>query len=148
MVLTTRNWQTVENNGDFKDLLTQVINDYQLVFVGYGFRDPDFEHIWEQLLVRRVFRMLPIYCCREGAVPSAQIEQFRAKNVQVLEFADDGSFAFIPEVLRALSTHRPAATPIVVTAPVGQQSIPILRRKRQRGTFARYVRRLRGTGGS
>lgn len=90
MVLSTRGWQTVEANGDFKELLAQAVSEYQVVFLGYGFGDPDFDHIWSRLLAERFFRLPAIYCCQQGAVPAARIEHFRAKNIQLLEFSDDG----------------------------------------------------------
>jgi len=77
MVLTTRGWQTVETNGDFKELLAQVVSEYQVVFLGYGFGDPDFDHIWSRLLAERYFRLPAIYCCQESSVPAPRMEQFR-----------------------------------------------------------------------
>jgi hypothetical protein len=103
MVLTTLAWQQVEKNEDFKDLLANSINNYQILFVGYSLKDPDFENIWQGLLSKRVFRSSAIYCCAEGALSSARHEEFRAKNIQVVAFPDDGSFAFVPEFLRLLA---------------------------------------------
>ena len=113
MVLTTRGWQTVLQNGDFKDLLAQTVSESQLVFMGYGFKDPDFEHIWSQLLIERFFRLPAIYCCHEGALPAEQLEQFRQKNVQVLNFPDNGSFEYVPSILQKLLEHGSATSHVV-----------------------------------
>jgi len=102
MVLTIGDWQRVVADGDLKELLAQAVSSYQLIFLGYGFRDPDFEGAWEKLLVERIFRLPAVYCTQAGLLPPSRVEEFRKKNVQVLEFEDDGSFGFVPAILRHL----------------------------------------------
>ena len=99
MVLSTSDWKTVLDNGVFRDFLAQVIGTSQVVFLGYGLGDPDFTHAWDDLLRSRVFRAPALYCCAVGGLDSRRIADLRARNVAVIEFPDDGSFAFMPALL-------------------------------------------------
>jgi NAD-dependent SIR2 family protein deacetylase len=114
MVLSRSDWKRVEDNSDFRELLAQCVSLSQLVFIGYSMRDPDFNRIWDRLLRERIFRAPAIYCCAEGALSAGLYAEFRQRNVKVVEFADDGSFAFIPRLLKALADRAP-------TPPVGSE---------------------------
>ena len=78
--------------------------------MGYSMRDPDFNRTWDEILRERIFRSAAIYCCAEGAIRPEQDKEFRQRNVKVIEFPDDGTFAFIPTILKALVAHAPAPT--------------------------------------
>jgi NAD-dependent SIR2 family protein deacetylase len=108
MVLSRSDWRKVAANREFKELLGQCASSYQVVFMGYSMRDPDFNHAWEDLLRERLFRSAALYCCAKGALRNEQYEELRQRNVKVIEFADDGTFAFIPAALRALIERAPA----------------------------------------
>ncbi len=103
MVLSRSDWNRIEGNSDFRELLAQCVSLNQLVFIGYSMRDPDFNRIWDRLLRERIFRAPAIYCCAEGALRADLYAEFRQRNVKVVEFPDDGSFAFIPRLLKALA---------------------------------------------
>jgi hypothetical protein len=109
MVLTKSDWKRVESDGSFKDLLTETIGHNQLLFMGYGLGDPDFNHIWDSLLRDRVFRAPALYCCVKGSIQPSRITELRDKNVQVIEFEDNGTFAFVPKVLSAIVARKSAA---------------------------------------
>ena len=106
MVLSTSDWKNSESKRDFEDLMAQTASMHQFVFLGYSMKDPDFNLIWTSILQKRIFRNPAIYCCREGSLEPAQHEEFRAQNVLVIEFADEGSFNFLPQTLKALAKNR------------------------------------------
>jgi NAD-dependent SIR2 family protein deacetylase len=108
MVLSKSDWKKVGNNRDFRELLAQCASSYQVVFMGYSMRDPDFNRIWDEILHERLFRSPAIYCCAKGALRHEQREEFRKRNVKVIEFPDDGTFTFISAALQALATHTTA----------------------------------------
>ncbi len=108
MVLSRSDWKRVAGDRDFRELLAQCISLNQIVFMGYSMRDPDFNRMWDEILGERLFRAPAIYCCSQGALRPDLHEQFRQRNVQVVEFPDDGSFAFVPAVLHALLEPAPA----------------------------------------
>jgi hypothetical protein len=118
MVLTSQDWRKVEANREFGDILAQSVSNGQLIFLGYGFKDPDFDHAWSHLLAHRVFRHPPVFCCPEKSLAADLQGTFRERNVQVLEFADDGSFEFLPAVLSVLA--EPKAVAIVQVATNAQ----------------------------
>lgn len=103
MVLSRNDWKRVGDNRDFKELLAQCVSSNQVAFLGYSMRDPDFNRNWDELLKERLFRSPAIYCCAKGSVGAGQHQEFRQRNVAVIEFPDDGSFAFIPAILEALA---------------------------------------------
>jgi hypothetical protein len=107
MVLSTSDWRRVEEDGGYRNLLAHCVGSNQFVFLDYSMRDPDFNRMWDQLLQERTFRSPAIYCCAKGNLADDRREAFRSRNVQVLEFVDDGSFAFINRVLEALAKQMP-----------------------------------------
>ena len=119
MVLSRSDWKRVEDNRQYRDLLAQCISLNQIIFMGYSMRDPDFNRMWDQILRERLFRSPAIYCCSEGALRPDLHEEFRQRNVQVVEFSDDGSFAFVLATLRALAES--PATPIEPKETTGVQ---------------------------
>jgi hypothetical protein len=102
MVLSRSDWMRVESSAVFRELVAQCVGVNQFVFIGYSMRDPDFNRMWDHVLRERVFRSPAIYCCAKGAVRPEQIQEFRDKKVAVVEFPDDGTFAFVPKILTAL----------------------------------------------
>jgi len=102
MVLTNSDWQRVENAGDLKELLAQIVSTGQVIFVGYSMRDPDFNRLWDRLLKERYFKAPALYCCREGDLSAGECATFRDHNVQVIEFPDDGSYGYLPSLLNTL----------------------------------------------
>lgn len=107
MVLRTSDWNRVEANIEFRELLSQLVSSAQFVFVGYSMRDPDFNRLWEGMLQTRIFRSPAIYLAVEGSIPPARRQEMKEKRVQVIEFPDRGNFAFLSEVLSALAVHEP-----------------------------------------
>ena len=103
MVLSRSDWKRVEGDRVYRELLAQCVGLNQIIFMGYSMRDPDFNRMWDQILRDRIFRSPAVYCCSEGALRTDLREEFRRRNVQVIEFSDDGSFAFISATLRALA---------------------------------------------
>jgi hypothetical protein len=130
MVLASSDWKRLEGDHLFKDLLAQTVSNNQIVFLGYGFGDPDFSHIWDALLKERVFRAPALYCCREESLPASRIAELREKNVQVIEFPDDGSFGFVRELLHAI-LERPVAA--------GALPAPSIAARVNSQTLERYV---------
>lgn len=118
MVLSRNDWKRVGDNRDFRELLAQCTSSYQIVFMGYSMRDPDFNRTWDEILRERLFRSAAIYCCAKGALRPEQGEEFRQRNVKVIEFPDGGSFDFIPKALRALVDRKPAVAGPARTAGV------------------------------
>jgi NAD-dependent SIR2 family protein deacetylase len=108
MVLSRNDWKRVGDDRDFRELLAQCASSYQVVFMGYSMRDPDFNRAWDEILRERFFRSAAIYCCSKGSIRAEQYEEFRRRNVKVVEFPDDGKFVFIPTILQALISHAPA----------------------------------------
>jgi hypothetical protein len=127
MVLSTSDWKRVEADRQLRDFIAQTVTDNQIVFLGYGLGDPDFRHAWDDVLSERVFRAPAIYCCPRGSLTAARNEELREKNVQVVEFADDGSFAFVPKLLAALQS-RGSELPKVLLAPTSRQTTQELER--------------------
>lgn len=114
MVLSSSDWQKVENNSAYKDLLSQTVSNSQVLFLGYSMRDPDFNRLWDRILRERIFRATAVCCCAEGSLPDARREELRVRNVQVIEFPDDGSFGFVADVLRAILKEQQEASPRAV----------------------------------
>lgn len=117
MVLSRSDWKRVGDNREFKELLAQCASSYQVVFMGYSMCDPDFNRAWDEILRERIFRSAAIYCCAKGAVRAEQYEEFRQRNVKIIEFPDDGTFAFVPAVLQELIGR--TGTPATSAAPSG-----------------------------
>ena len=111
MVLTTSDWKRIEREGILQDFIAQIVSVNQVVFVGYGMGDPDFAHAWDHVLKGRVFRAPAVYCCATGALDAKRVSELRERNVAVIEFPDDGAFAFVPELLEALTRPVPTAAP-------------------------------------
>lgn len=103
MVLSRTDWQRVAATPEFRELLAQAVSMFQVVFIGYGMRDPDINRIWDDILRHRCFRAPALYFCRRGGLDAGRLDEFRERNVQVVEFPDDGSFAFIRRVLEVLA---------------------------------------------
>jgi hypothetical protein len=120
MVLSTSDWRRVEENSVYRELLAQCVGANQFIFLGYSMRDPDFNRMWDQLLQERTFRYPAVYCCTKSDIENSRREAFRNRNIQVLEFVDDGTFAFINRALEALaqpmSIDRLATQPIITEA--------------------------------
>jgi NAD-dependent SIR2 family protein deacetylase len=121
MVLSRRDWNRVEDNSDFREMLAQCVSQNQFVFIGYSMRDPDFNRIWGRILRERIFRAPAIYCCAEGSLRPELYAEFRDRNVKVVEFPDNGSFAFIPSLLSALAQN-PSAAPKESGSPHPEQA--------------------------
>jgi hypothetical protein len=102
MVLSRSDWKRVEADRTFKDFIAQCVSLNQFVFLGYSMRDPDFNQMWAQILRERIFRSLEVYCCSKGSLRPEQHQELRETKVAVVEFPDDGTFAFIPSILTAL----------------------------------------------
>lgn len=120
MVLSRSDWKRVVDNRDLKELLAQCASSYQLAFIGYSMRDPDFNRSWNEILRERLFRSAAIYCCAKGQISTERVEEFRKRNVMVIEFPDDGSFVFVPQILQALLGRAPVQAagqaPVTVSA--------------------------------
>jgi len=132
MVLSRNDWKRVGANQDFRELLAQCTSSCQVVFMGYSMRDPDFNQTWDGILRERLFRSAAIYCCAKDALRPEQHEEFRQRNVKVIEFPDDGTFAFIPKVLRALVDDQKRAA-------VGPEGTPGVRPEQAAQELERYV---------
>ncbi len=117
MVLSSSDWKKVEVRGELKDLLAQAVNQNQVFFLGYSFRDPDFNCLWDKILRERIFRAPAIYCCPQGSVEPSRLEEFRGRNIHVVEFPDDGSFKFLPHVLTAIVKHKEVPRPSIEIGP-------------------------------
>lgn len=112
MVLSTSDWKRIVREGILQEFIAQIISANQVVFLGYGLGDPDFAHAWDHVLKGRTFRAPAVYCCANGALDANRVSELRERNVAVIEFPDDGSFAFVPEILKALARPLPTAAPI------------------------------------
>jgi hypothetical protein len=116
MVLTKSDWERVLREGLLRQMLEQVVSQNQVVILGYGMNDPDFSHIWDNLLHDRIFSETALFCCSAGAVGDARTAEFKSRNIQVVEFDDpEHKFAYVDEILRMLGG--PSAGP--ATSPVG-----------------------------
>jgi NAD-dependent SIR2 family protein deacetylase len=116
MVLCTSDYKRVEANGTYRQLVAQCVSENQFLFMGYSMRDPDFNRMWDEILGERIFRLPAIYCCGPGTIEPTRRDALRERNVQVLEFADDGSFAFMKKVLGSLCGTALTRTSAVIPA--------------------------------
>jgi hypothetical protein len=107
MVLTSSDWPKVVDTRHLQNLLADVLGRGQLIFLGYGMNDPDFDIIWNQLLRERVFRAPALYLCRVDSLTPERAAQFKARNVQVVPFPDDGSYSYLPALLKSLKESWP-----------------------------------------
>jgi hypothetical protein len=118
MVLTKPDWERILRDGLLQQLLGQIVSQNQFVILGYGMGDPDFLHIWNELLNERIFSETALLCCSTSALPPAKVAEYKSKNIQVVEFDDpDHKFAYIDDLLKALtptslSTAKIAAPPL------------------------------------
>jgi len=104
MVLTRDDWQRVLREGLLRQLLEQVISQNQLIILGYGMADPDFQHIWQGILAERLFAEPALLCCSTGSLTESQIAEHKSRNVQVVEIDDpDHSFSYIDTLVAALA---------------------------------------------
>ena len=122
MVLKNADWQDVLRKGELRDLLAQIVSQNQLIILGYSMSDPDFQHIWQDLLSERIFRETALLCCGSGSLSNEKKAEFLTRNIQVIEFNDPAQdFSYLDDLLESMA--RPATT-VVASAKADGFQIP------------------------
>lgn len=129
MVLTTEDWQSVVSRGDLRRLLAHVIGQYQLVIIGYSMNDPDFNHIWADILNEYLPRETALYCARQGDLSTERIVELNNKHIHVIEFVDSaGDFSFVKEIISSLKPAIGSVRPASVSSVNIQKRVDDLER--------------------
>lgn len=85
-------------------LFTAKLADYQLIVLGYGMNDPDFDAYWNLVLQPRTLRHQALVCSATGDFSPERVSALAESNIRVLEFDNtDGNYGFLESVLRRLA---------------------------------------------
>jgi len=103
MVLTAQQCRAVADAKLIQDLFRQIVNNHQLLVLGYGAGDPDFWELWRSALSDLYLRRPAIICVASDweAITS---HDFREDNIHVLEFDNsEDNYSFVAPVLEQLA---------------------------------------------
>lgn len=104
VVLRSDQWKEVSSCQNIQNLIRQIARSSHVIFIGYSFRDPDFETIWRDLCTTLSFRFPAVLIVGKGELDAEKQAKLKEQhNITCLEFDNENQeYAFVQGVLTAI----------------------------------------------
>lgn len=105
IVLRKSQYDRIRGDAHIADLLKKYITQYQFVFIGYSFSDPDFESVWNLINDHWTLKKPGIIITQNKEFDDKWKQKLSNQNIVVIESEKyDGSYKFVAEVLHFFAT--------------------------------------------